>query len=362
MANEEHLRFLRQGVDAWNRWRLENTSVVPDLQDANLRGMDLRCVDFKRTWLLGADLSEAKLAQANLDRAILQFADLVCADLGEASLLGANLRQADFTGADLTGADLSDANARDAVLDKARLRGAALFRTTLHSAFLRGTHFEGAELGHTVFGDVDFSGVNGLEEVVHRAPSTIGFGTIYASAGRIPEVFLRGVGMPEDFITYSKSLSGRAIKFYSCFISHSSKDRDFVDRLHVNLHARGVRCYFAPEDMKTGDKIWDRLDQSIRLHDKFLLILSENSIGSEWVEDEVTIAFEEERKRGKTVLFPVCIDDAVFTSAEPWAAKVRQRHIGEFSNWKDHDAYKKAFDRLLRDLKAEPPVAPAKDA
>jgi hypothetical protein len=41
------------------------------------------------------------------------------------------------------------------------------------------------------------------------------------------------------------------------------------------------------------------------------------------------------------------------TTPEPWAAKVRQRHIGDFTHWKDHDAYKKAFDRLLRDLKAE---------
>ena len=35
------------------------------------------------------------------------------------------------------------------------------------------------------------------------------------------------------------------------------------------------------------------------------------------------------------------------------AAKARQRHVGDFRNWKDHDAYKKAFDRVLRDLKAE---------
>ena len=61
-----------------------------------------------------------------------------------------------------------------------------------------------------------------------------------------------------------------------------------------------------------GDKVWDRLDQSIRLHDKLLLVLSANSIGSEWVEDEVTTAFEEERRRGRAVLFPVRVDETVF--------------------------------------------------
>ena len=43
---------------------------------------------------------------------------------------------------------------------------------------------------------------------------------------------------------------------------------------------------------------------------------------------------------------------AVFETDQGWAAEVQERHIGDFTNWKDHDSYKKAFDRLLRDLKA----------
>jgi hypothetical protein len=40
-----------------------------------------------------------------------------------------------------------------------------------------------------------------------------------------------------------------------------------------------------------------------------------------------------------------------------WAADLRRtRHIGDFTRWKDHDSYQKAFERLLRDLEAE--VAP----
>jgi hypothetical protein len=41
------------------------------------------------------------------------------------------------------------------------------------------------------------------------------------------------------------------------------------------------------------------------------VILSSHSIGSACGEEEVTTAFEEERKRGKTVLFPVRLDGAV---------------------------------------------------
>jgi hypothetical protein len=106
--------------------------------------------------------------------------------------------------------------------------------------------------------------------------------------------------------------------------------------------------------MKIGDKIRERIDQSIRIHDKLLLILSEHSINSEWVEDEVEAAYEQERQRGKTVLFPIRLDSAVLDTDKAWAAKLkRSRHIGDFTHWKDHDVYKKALDRLMRDLRAE---------
>jgi hypothetical protein len=115
-----------------------------------------------------------------------------------------------------------------------------------------------------------------------------------------------------------------------------------------------VRCWFAPHDLRIGDKILDALDQAIQLRDKVLLILSEASIASEWVEDEVDKAFEEERQRGGVVLFPLRVDDAVMETKEAWASKLRRsRHIGDFRAWKDHDAYQKALERVLRDLRVE---------
>jgi hypothetical protein len=54
------------------------------------------------------------------------------------------------------------------------------------------------------------------------------------------------------------------------------------------------------------------------------------------------------------VLFPIRTDDAVMDTTAAWAADIRRtRHIADFRKWKDHDAYQQAFERLLRDLKAE---------
>ena len=107
--------------------------------------------------------------------------------------------------------------------------------------------------------------------------------------------------------------------------------------------------------MPIGGKILDEIDSAIRLRDKVLLILSEHSIKSDWVKDEVTKAFEEERSRGLTVLFPIRLDDAVMDTNEPWAAKLRARHIGDFTRWKEHDEYQKSFARVLRDLTVKKP-------
>jgi hypothetical protein len=160
------------------------------------------------------------------------------------------------------------------------------------------------------------------------------------------------VGLPDNLIEYLPSLLGRAIEFYSCFISYSHEDKVFARRLHADMQAKGVRCWFAPHDMPIGAKILDTIDEAIRLRDKVLLILSEGAIASDWVEGEVTRALDEERERKQLLLFPVRIDDAVLDTKEAWARLLRgERHIGDFTRWKDHDTYDAALKRLLRDLK-----------
>jgi len=318
MAKRAHLRILKQGVNSWNQWRAENPAMTPDLE--------------------GANLFDANLRGANLRGANLLAADFLMADLGGV----------DFAGADLTAANLSSADLRGA-----DLRGAILHVTDLRGADLENSDFTDAEVGWTGFGDNDLSTVKGLETVRHLGPSSIGIDTIYKSKGNIPEAFLRGAGVPEDSITYMKSLVGKAIDFYSCFISYSNKDDDFAQRLHADLQQQGVRCWFAPEDLKIGDKFRMRIDESIRLYDKLMVILSENSIRSSWVEEEVEAAVEKEHKQNKLVLFPIRLDDAVMETDQAWAASLRRiRHIGDFCAWKDHDPYQRSFERLLRDLKA----------
>ena len=146
----------------------------------------------------------------------------------------------------------------------------------------------------------------------------------------------------------------RAEAHYSCFISYSSRDREFAEKLHADLENKDVKCWFAPEDLKIGDPFRQQIDESIRRHDKLLLIISRNSIDSPWVEDEVEAALERERIEHRLILFPIMVDDAIVGTNQAWAAHIRQkRHIGDFCRWADDGTYQRAFIRLLRDLRTE---------
>jgi hypothetical protein len=212
-----------------------------------------------------------------------------------------------------------------------------------------------AYLAETLFADVNLTGVIGLETCFHSGPSIVDYRTLQKS-GHLPLPFLRGVGLPDNFIDYLLAfLNQPSQHYYSCFISYSAKDDEFAKRIHADLQSSGVRCWFAPHDLPIGAKTWDAIDEAIKLREKLLLILSKNSIASDWVEDEVQKAFAEERDRKELVLFPVRIDDALMETPEPWARKLRdQRNVGDFRRWKDHAAYQESLVHVLRDLTIKP--------
>ena len=338
MANEEHVALLKQGVDVWNKWREENPEVQPDLD--------------------GADLARTDLKRANLSQASLRWTNLILADLEEANLRGAYLEWADLNGASLIGASLerallSDANLRRADLTAVTLEGAFLANANLAHANLEQARLTGAYLSATILGDANLSNASGLDKCQYFGPSIVDHLTVQRS-GKLHDTFLRGCGLPNSLIDYFPSLLDEPIQFYSCFISYSSDDGEFARRLHADLQGHGVRCWFAPEDFKVGDRLHQTIDTAIRVREKLLLILSETSVASAWVTREVETALEEEDRHSKPVLFPIRLDDAVFNTTDQWAHDIkRNRHIGDFTGWKDHDEYRKGLERLLRDLKVE---------
>lgn len=362
MANPEHLEVLKQGVEHWNQWREEHRDVRPDLSDAvlqqtNLSGANLNRADIRRADLRESDLSRTNLSSAQLQRTMLYRANLSGADLGEA-----NATQANLIGVNLRDANLSEADVSGALLSWAILKGANLDGANFDGANLRDTDFTDAQVGDTIFANVDLSAIKGLETVVHAGPSTIGIDAIYKSRGTIPDIFLRGCGVPEDFIRYIGAMVGRPVEFYSCFISYSTKDQQFAERLCNDLQANGTRCWFAAHDAKNSRNGHQPIDEAIRVHDKLLLILSEHSMNSDWVKAEIASARDREDREKKQMLFPITLapqenirQQALFDGDRSTgsAREARENFIPDFSNWKNHDSYQQAFHRLVKQLNGD---------
>ena len=355
MTREKAIELLssgKDGLEKWNKWRKKNQP-LPDLSDAKLVNCDLswanlRGLRLRNAILMRSNLSAANLAGADLSGAELMYVHFEIPDLVDADFSGASLTLTNFLGANLSGANLRDA----------RFLG-ALFEDCV----LDGANFSGATCGRAKFSNVDLSVAKGLETVRHEGPSSIGIDTIFNSRGKIPDAFLRGCGVPDEFIRYIPSLIGSMlpVQFYSCFISYSQKDEEFCKRLHSRLQQERLRVWFAPEDIRAGRRIIDEIDIAIGLHDKLLLVLSEHSMKSDWVATEIYKARQREKRENKRVLFPIrlCEFDTVKEwrsfdgdSGKDMAREIREYHIPDFSNWKNQDDFEKAFARLLKDLRA----------
>ncbi len=153
MANPEHLKILKKGAAAWNKWRKENPDIEPDLTRADLYLAYLRGAN-----LHGVYLSEANLNGADLSKANLSWAKLYMSNLSEANLSGADLQRADLLDADLSGANLHKAKLKGARLNGTQLSKANLSEATLNGTLLNGTQLSEANLRGANFSEVDLRG------------------------------------------------------------------------------------------------------------------------------------------------------------------------------------------------------------
>lgn len=311
--------------------------------------------DLNGATLEGARLHGARLRLANLSSAKMSGADLSFADLTRANLSGVDLSRADLSNAGLTHVNLSYANLSGTNVSNAYLNGANFAETTLI-----GTDVTMASLGGARFTACDLRDAIGLESIRHSGPSTIGIDTLYATDGNIPDIFLRGCGVPEDFIAYKLSFVGSALDFYSCFISYSHEDKQFARRLHDALQGKGIRCWLDEHQLNPGDNIYKDVDRGIRVWDKVLLCCSGESLTSWWVGREIETAIEREqqfhKEHGTEILkiIPLNLDGSLFDWKGEHAATIRKRLAADFTGWNsDADKFDSQLEQVVKALRTD---------
>lgn len=406
--NPKHIRIIKKGTEIWNLWRNKNI-VTPNLSGADLENLDLflgklwncnlikanlRYARLERADLFEANLFRADLSHANLSHADLSSSNLSSANLTGASLVSANLSRADLSSVNLSGADLSGANLSGAKLiltdlTDTKLDGADLSGAKITAAKINQTTFTGAVLNHsdiinTYFGEtkfdravltnsrllrVTFENTNlydvsmggtviafsiihncfGLESVKVRHPCSIDFATLSRSSN-LPPLFLRKIGLPTGYINYCNDFSkAKDKRLRQVILIHSIKDKSFASFIYEKLILEPVDVWYDERGVEP-DSIKDsgRLDWSGPTTG--ILIFSDDSISSWWIENVISRFEEDEFHHLESKLILIALDGELFKSERLFALNNYTSKIKDFSDWKDHRVFQKCFEDLLEDI------------
>ncbi len=387
MANPEHLKILKQGVEVWNRWRAENPETKPDLSRAALIDVEIPGANLQGTNLQATDLTAADLEATSFLGADLRNADLYGASLVGADFQGAYLRETDLRGTDLSEANLQQADLQKVSFKRCSLGGVNLEDAKLVGAELRGANLEFARLG-TLRG-ADLAGANLSNSVCLLDRVHLGSNKKVIANGSLsdPEVYWARVhiGDVSDFDydhdpddesywvtphvigeTVHQALLRQLVdqevgvetiqpKFHSCFISYCHVDKTFARDLCEQLQVRGILCWLDEHDLKPGDRISDEVDEAIRRRDKTLLCCSKASLNSWWVKDEIRKAQERERDEGRDIIIPLMVDRYLLDGwKDGLASDLRSRLAADFTGWEhDNVKFEAQFERVVKALRTD---------
>lgn len=91
------------------------------------------------------------------------------------------------------------------------------------------------------------------------------------------------------------------------FISHSSKDKFFVRKLADRLMAANLMVWIDEAEIKVGDSLTQKISKGIQSSDYIIIVLSQQSVASNWVQKELRLAMSKELLGERSVL-PIIIE------------------------------------------------------
>lgn len=95
----------------------------------------------------------------------------------------------------------------------------------------------------------------------------------------------------------------------SIFLSHTSIDKPFVEKLAKNLKRIGVEVWYDKWEIGVGESITWKIENGIRGNEYLGIILSPEALQSEWVKSELSAAWVKQMQSKKVFILPILYRD-----------------------------------------------------
>lgn len=126
------------------------------------------------------------------------------------------------------------------------------------------------------------------------------------------------------------------------FLCHSHSDKPFVRKLASDLESDGFKVWVAEAEIRAGESLIKKITEGLKSVDLILAILSENSINSSWVKQELQFAILRQIEEKKALIIPILIHEV-----EPPYFLLGKKHIKFIQDGN----YLQSLNDLINDLK-----------
>lgn len=89
------------------------------------------------------------------------------------------------------------------------------------------------------------------------------------------------------------------------FISHSSKDKPFVRKLKRDLELNYIESWLDEDELLPGDSLLEKLSSALKSSTHLMIILSPNSVESDWVKYELENALKYVEEETLSKIIPI---------------------------------------------------------
>lgn len=136
----------------------------------------------------------------------------------------------------------------------------------------------------------------------------------------------------------------------SIFLSHNHRDKEFVRRLGRDLALDGIKVWIDEAEILVGDSLLQKVESAIEDMEYLGVVLSKNSINSEWVKREVRLALTNEIYNKKVTVLPILLDDVEIFSF------LKDKLYVDFRDMSNYDT---ALMNLIRSIRRNYPRSSA---